>query len=240
MPAFLIGLATGRLATGRLAAGRAQRRLACALGIATLAMVALAASGSARAEDDEDETFEQGIIRGLLGGNSRPSIEYRERSPLVIPPNSDALPPPDASAAVNNPAWPQDPDKRKNRGPRRATAAIDSEREGARALRPDEMRRGTAAQPRDTRPALTQSDNEQARALRPSEYGDNRTIFNFFGSGKTAAAEAETFKGEPTRSRMTEPPPGYRTPSAAQPYREPKESAGSWFRAVNPFDRGTN
>ncbi len=226
MPAFLIG--------------RAQRRLACALGIATVAIVALSPLNGARADDDDDEPFEQGIIRSLLGGGSKPPIEYRERSPLVIPPNADALPPPDASSSANNPAWPQDPDKRKARsGPRRATAAIDGEREGGRNLRPEELRRGTGGAARDNKPALTQSDNEQGRAMRPAEYGDKRTIFNFF-SDKTANADAETFKSEPTRSRMTEPPPGYRTPSAAQPYREPKESAGSWFRAINPFDRGTN
>lgn len=217
----------------------AQRRCAFALSVVAVALIALAATG-ARADDDEDATFEQGIIRGLLGGSSKPPIEYRERSPLVIPPSADALPPPDATASVNNPAWPQDPDKRKpgSNKARRAMGAGEAEREGARNLRPDEMRRGAAAQPRDNKPASTQSDNEQARALRPAEYGENRSIFNFFKNEQTADAEA--FKSEPTRSKMTEPPAGYRTPSAAQPYREPKDAPGSWFRALNPFDRGAN
>jgi hypothetical protein len=68
--------------------------------------------------------------------------------------------------------------------------------------------------------------------------GDTTSLFGMFGSTVTGSAKPEVFAGEPTRSRLTEPPGGYRTPSASQPYAPPKDS-GSWFKPLNLFDRGT-
>ena len=74
--------------------------------------MALPVAAFAQQADDED-TFEQRIIKNILGGMGvdvgRAGIEYRERSPLVIPPTRD-LPPPQAagSAAMRNPAWPRE------------------------------------------------------------------------------------------------------------------------------------
>jgi hypothetical protein len=206
-----------------------------AAGAGGIALLSLTMAPPALAQEDEEETFEQSIIRNLLGGSSKGGIDYRERSPLVIPPSRD-LPPPDSVATVEGtPSWPRDPDQRK-RGPSGARPVIDSDRASARHLRPDEMRRGTVSGSRDTRPVVTESENQQGRPLRPSEYGETRSLFNFFATKK---AEAETFQGEPTRARMTEPPPGYRTPSASQPYQAPKDSPSTWYKALNPFDRGT-
>ena len=49
-------------------------------------------------DDDDDMTFEEKLIDNLmsgLGGKSmeKKGIEYRERSPLVVPPNLDLRPP---------------------------------------------------------------------------------------------------------------------------------------------------
>jgi hypothetical protein len=200
-----------------------------------IALLTLATSPAALAEEDNEETFEQSIIRNLLGGGSKPGIDYRERSPLVIPPARD-LPAPESGATVEStPSWPRDPDQRK-RVSTRSGPAIDGERSAARHLRPDEMRRGAVSGSRENRPHVTQSDNDQGRPLRPSEYGETRQLFNFFATQK---AEAETFKGEPARTRMTEPPAGYRTPVPSQPYQAPKDAPGSWYKAFNIFDRGT-
>jgi hypothetical protein len=212
-----------------------KRNLIGAAGACGVALLTLTVAPPALAEDDDEETFEQSIIRNLLGGGSKPGIDYRERSPLVIPPARD-LPPPDSGATVDGaPAWPRDPDQRK-RASTRAAPAGDGERSAARHLRPDEMRRGTVSASRDSKPYPTQSDNDQGRPLRPAEYGETRQLFNFFATQK---AEAQAFKGEPPRTRMTEPPTGYRTPVGSQPYQEPKEAPGSWFKAFNIFDRGT-
>jgi hypothetical protein len=208
--------------------------LICTASAFALALLTLTTAPAALAQDDEEETFEQSIIRNLLGGGSKPGIDYRERSPLVIPPSRELPAPESAAAVAGTPSWPRDPDQRKQAATRSAPA-IDGERSAARHLRPDELRRGTTAS-RDTRPHVTQSDNEQGRVLRPSEYGETRQLFNFFATQK---AEAETFKGEPARTRMTEPPTGYRTPTPTQPYQAPKDAPGSWFKAFNIFDRGT-
>jgi hypothetical protein len=79
------------------------------------------------------------------------------------------------------------------------------------------------------------SDNETGRPLRPSEYGSSRSLFDFWSK---PTASAEPFTSEPTRSRLTEPPAGYRTPASGQPYQAPKDDAGSWFKSLNIFDRG--
>src|SRR5207244_13452814 len=81
---------------------RALRFAAIALGIGLVM-----AAGPLRAADDEDEddkTFEEKIIEGIMRGigvtnMDNRGIEYRERSPLVVPPKLD-LPPPAATAAV--------------------------------------------------------------------------------------------------------------------------------------------
>jgi hypothetical protein len=212
-----------------------KRSLVGAAGAWGIALLTLTVAPAALAEDDDDETFEQSIIRNLLGGGSKSGLDYRERSPLVIPPGRD-LPPPESAAAVGGtPAWPRDPDQRK-RGSGGARPVIDTDREAARHLRPDELRRGTASGARDNRPVVTQSDNQQGRPLRPSEYGETRSLFNFFGTKK---AEVEAFKEEPARARMTDPPAGYRTPAPSQPYQAPKDSPSTWYKALNPFDRGT-
>ena len=105
-------------------------------------------AGTARAGDDEDEddkTFEEKIIEGIMkgiGGTNMENqgIDYRERSPLVVPPKLDLPPPAGTTADVKAPPnWPKDPDdarrkaaiaarKKANKDPREAAAASDAER----------------------------------------------------------------------------------------------------------------
>ena len=74
----------------------AFRFAAIALGIGLVM-----ASGPVRAagdDDEDDKTFEEKIIEGIMSGiggtnMENRGIEYRERSPLVVPPKLD-LPPP--------------------------------------------------------------------------------------------------------------------------------------------------
>src|SRR5437764_4704337 len=118
--------------------------LGCLCG--TLLALPVAASAK-QAQDDDDDTFEQRIIKNILGGMGvnvgQPGIDYRERSPLVIPPTRDLPPPQAAGTALRNPAWPREPDRKvvvRNRQNLRAT----SEDPGTDSvLTPDELRRGT-------------------------------------------------------------------------------------------------
>jgi hypothetical protein len=189
---------------------------------AALAAVIVVAGGmsNARAEDDEEDTktIDQKILNGILSSvglsKDRPNIEYRERSPLVVPPSRD-LPAPQTDAAAKNPAWPNDAgDKRRkeavaDRHRKNYNSAIDE----GRVLRADELTTGSTSSRRGADGARRTEDADQTM-LKPYEMGPNifsRGIFK-------GREETGTFTGEPPRSSLTEPPTGYRTPSASQPY----------------------
>src|ERR1700720_3134029 len=106
---------------------RGLRLAAVALGVG-LVMTA----GAARAQDeDEDDgkTFEEKVIEGIMAGiggtnMENRGIDYRERSPLVVPPKIDLPPPAGTTAEVKAPTWPKDPDE-----PRRKAAAAARKKE---------------------------------------------------------------------------------------------------------------
>jgi hypothetical protein len=147
-------------------------------------------------------------------------INYRERSPLVIPPNRE-LPPPERSdaAITSNPAWPKDPDveRRKALALMENNRNVSDEREREQnPLRPDQLTPGGRAKKKQART----DDGYEAPAsgfgsqLLPSELGFKG--FGSFFSGKKE--ESAKFTGEPPRDLLTDPPPGYQTPSPDQPY----------------------
>src|SRR6186997_714311 len=85
------------------------------LAVVALGIWLVVTAGAARAADDDedDKTFEEKVIEGIMAGiggtnMENRGIEYRERSPLVVPPKLD-LPPPAAAANVKAPNWPKDP-----------------------------------------------------------------------------------------------------------------------------------
>jgi hypothetical protein len=206
--------------------GRTARLSAAALGIGLLL-----ASGAARAGDDDedDKTFEEkiieGVMRGIGGTNmDNTGIEYRERSPLVVPPKID-LPPPAAAAEAKAPNWPKDPDEARRKA---AIAARKKEnkdpREAARILSPNELNaHRTAPSSNASSDSAVPGGNPGANAiLSPSQLGFEGGVFGMF---KGNTAEVAPFKGEPTRESLTQPPPGYQTPSPNFAYGTgPKES----------------
>ena len=188
------------------------------------------AAGAARAGDDDedDKTFEEKIIEGImsgLGGTNMENrgIEYRERSPLVVPPKLD-LPAPAASADVKAPNWPKDPDEQRRKA---AAAARKKEnkdpREAARILTPSELAVGkTAAPARTNNDPVQPGTSANNPVLSPSQLGYNGGFSGLFGGNKS---ETAPFKGEPTRESLTQPPGGYQTPSPNFAYGTgPKES----------------
>src|SRR5688500_962183 len=84
-------------------------RLAFTAMIGTTVMVA---SIPAQAQEEEDNGLDIQIIRRVLSAvglrDDKPPIDYRERSPLVVPPTT-SLPPP-MSGNVAAPNWPVDPE----------------------------------------------------------------------------------------------------------------------------------
>src|SRR6202045_1122802 len=96
---------------------RALRLAAIALGIG---LVMTAGVARAQEDDEDDKTFEEKIIEGIMAGvggtnMENKGIEYRERSPLVVPPKIDLPPPASASTTTIAPNWPKDPDEARRR-----------------------------------------------------------------------------------------------------------------------------
>src|SRR3979409_1454230 len=97
---------------------RALRLVVVALGVG-LVMTA----GAARAQEDEGEkTFEEKVIEGIMAGiggtnMENRGIDYRERSPLVVPPRLDLPPPEAAKGEIKDANWPKDPDEGKRKPP---------------------------------------------------------------------------------------------------------------------------
>jgi hypothetical protein len=172
-------------------------------------------------------------MTGIGGTNmENTGIEYRERSPLVVPPKID-LPPP-ASAAVEAPVpnWPKDPDVQKRKAAIAARKKDNKDpREASRVLTPSELAVGkTAPGKRSAEPDLPGNPGATA-ILSPSQLGYEGGFSGLFGGNKT---ESAPFKGEPTRDTLTMPPAGYQTPSPNFAYGTggPKESLNN--KIYNP------
>ena len=214
--------------------------LACLCGM----LLALPVAASAQqAQDDDEDTFEQKIIKNILGGMGvdigRPGIDYRERSPLVIPPTRDLPPPQAAGTAVRNPAWPREPDRKiAVRNKPNARASQDDPGTDS-ALTPDELRRGTNPRAgRVTDPSQTTGSIEEAnvgRPVSPSQLGSS-SIFNWNALMGTHLNEQAQFAGEPTRGSLTQPPPGYQTPSPNYAYGAGVDKGSGW-KIPNILDR---
>jgi hypothetical protein len=217
--------------------GIARAAIAC-----LLAGLVICASGvrPALAEEDDDELPDVKVLRGIMRGlglkrGDEANIEYRERSPLVVPPTRD-LPPPENPALVErNPAWPDDPDvSGRKEVAKRKKKAIDWEEEG-RALTPAELDKGVPRGGSSQSQAAAKPSEESMNQMRPSELGfkgfnNLRSLFGFEPKEETG-----TFEREPQRTDLTQPPPGYLTPSSNQPYGVNK--AESKPKAANPLDQ---
>jgi hypothetical protein len=209
-----------------------SRRLTRSLWLATVALSIgfVMASGPVRAadEDEDDKTFEEKIIEGIMrgiGGTNMENrgIEYRERSPLVVPPKLD-LPPPASADATAAPNWPKDPDDQRRKA---AIAARKKQNKdpvaAARILTPSELAAGKTVAPTRTNSDPVQPGTSATNSiLSPSQLGYTGGFSGMFGGNK---AETAPFKGEPTRETLTQPPTGYQTPSSSFAYGTgPKES----------------
>jgi hypothetical protein len=225
--------------TGLRAVFQAGAAISLALGVALLA-TALPARA---AEDDVplDKKVFRGILEGLgLRKDGEAMINYQERAPLVIPP-SRSLPPPERSDAVvaNNPAWPKDPDitRRKKQAEIDRNRNVSDERElEQNPLRPDQMTPGgnpRSAPRRTFGEANTATPGDRISAREMDQKGN-------FWSGMFGSKEDEVakFTREPPRAELTQPPPGYQTPSPEQPYGLSKGTTAFKPHIPTPEDHG--
>src|SRR5467141_697336 len=193
-------------------------RRALRLAVIALGIGVVMTAGAARAQEDEEDenTFEEKIIEGIMAGiggtnMENRGIDYRERSPLVVPPKIDLPPPATGSAEVKN--WPKDPDEARRKA---AIAARKKDtkdpREASRVLMPSELDKRAPKTSTAGGDSVDQpGGNPGANAiLSPSQLGYTGGFSGMFGGNK---AEVAPFKGEPTRESLTQPPSGYQTPS---------------------------
>jgi hypothetical protein len=220
---------------------QARLRLAALSGLLGIAVVAACAPGMARAEDDEnsdsiwnlDRRIFRDVMRGIgLRDGSEPVIDYRERSPLVLPPSRE-LPPPEANA-VRNPAWPVDPDatRRREAAAKKQTnpRGYDADYE-SRALLPSELNKPGSG---SNKPGTAASVDAEGNAMSNAQLGYFGGLFSNGLNWDNNKNEVGTFTQEPPRTALTEPPAGYQTPSPAQPYGVTKRVQAS--KAANVMD----
>ena len=193
------------------------------------------AAPAARAQDDADDDeidldLEQQDLRGIVRGLGlrdattpasniasarrwwcRRAATCRRRRP---------------SAPPKDPAWPNDPDVKRAQGSaeaERKNAGSDVEpdvddRAAAAPERAEPCRRGAAPPAADQRAERRQRCRRRAGCT-PSELGYFGGLFTAsLGLRRLRNEEPATFTSEPPRTSLTEPPPGYQTPSPAQPY----------------------
>ena len=197
-------------------------------------------AGVARAQDDDedDKTFEEKIIEGIMAGiggtnMENRGIEYRERSPLVVPPRLDLPPPETVKSEIKDPNWPKDPDEARRKAAIKARKKAKPDPiESARVLTPSELNAAKTAPEARTNNDPVQPGVSNNPSLSPSQLGFTGSFSSFFGGNK---AETAPFKGEPTRESLTQPPVGYQTPSPNFAYGTgPKESLNN--QPYNPND----
>ncbi len=196
-----------------------------------LGAVLLASSLPARAGDgdsDDSVPIDTQVMRGIMSGlglkrDGEAGIDYSERAPLVIPAKR-ALPPPENSSAAiaKNPAWPNDPDikraKQEAAEARNRPNADEQLRLDESALRPEQMTPGRkpARVTHRSDDGYRPSPNGSGSQISPKQLGDRGNWFsNMFAKDEPDTA---SFTGEAPRTALTEPPPGYQTPSPDQPY----------------------
>jgi hypothetical protein len=224
-----------------------------ALRLAAVPLVIGLSASAARAGDD-DRTFSEkikdsfyGTIRGTNMDNR--GIDYRERSPLVVPPTLDLPPPAAATTEAQIANWPKDPDERqrkaiiaakKKNAPPPGRVLVTTAGTAAPPAQPINI-----APPADEAPTSTPNPSVIHQTNNPNGSGntdpvndqagdlfnggfvkslgvsDSLGIGNLFGNkGESVPIQPGT---EPMREALTQPPAGYQTPSPNYVYGlEPK------------------
>jgi hypothetical protein len=185
-----------------------------ALALATIGFAGNAAWAQAAAPEEDDIedhilNTDKKMLNAILapfglGSAAAPEITYRERSPLVVPRGRD-LPPP--GKAAKNGDWPIEPEVKAKR---EATALRKSGRDPA-LVDPAKPISGTREASKTGHTGTWQDDPKA-----PKDEG----FFSMLMSGRLKGTweEVGKFEGEPPRTSLVDPPPGYLTPSPVAPY----------------------
>lgn len=205
--------------------------LACVAGALALSL----AAGPALAADDEEELPELQFLKRMFGITDPGPIEYRERSPLVVPPTRN-LPSPEQVSAESNPAWPQDATRSPKKKKEQKVSVTDKQvNDAGRPISPYDLDKGRKAGA-GLSPTSAAAANERGAPLPPDQLGYKGGLFGGLFKDQNKD-EVATFTGEAPRTNLTAPPTGYMTPSPNYPY-----GLSAKKEAPKPFkleDRGT-
>lgn len=201
-------------------------RGSCAALLLATGIAVLAIPGSARAGDASDSTsfYQMTFGRvlesfGLKKGDDSGDIHYGERPPLVLPSSRD-LPPPEKKEATLGPNWPKDPDVKRRKlieEQEKHRMTSDQREHEQNPLSPSELAPGPRPRGVQTVNTGSGSTGDSGGVLSPSALGFKGGLLDKMFHPKKDSDVAQ-FTGEPPRSELTEPPPGYQTPSPDQPY----------------------
>jgi len=190
----------------------------------------------------------QGLLdigRFMLGlpAEEKPAIDYRERAPIVVPPQMTMRPPADAAAPDQRRAnWPQDPDvmaRRKASADAGKPVMVDAVT-GHEIGGP--VRRLTPAQIRDGRVA-----GQEIGGVAQRPRYDDKDFHNVMGglttlremdkrSEATASADGSLDRSEPRREFLTDPPTGLRQPAANAAFKATREGDLGARKDPHPLD----
>ena len=180
---------------------------------AGLAAGIVSASAPAQAADDGYDNVFSSVLTavGVMPPSRTPEIEYRERSPLVVPPKT-ALAAPVPVGSARPASWPNDPDiARRKKADEEARAPMEDlfarSRDGV--ISKGEMARGRT----DAAPARVPGDcdgfannNRSCNLVSPDQLKADGEKFEAALGGQK---EVITAGVEPERVYLTQPPKGY-------------------------------
>jgi hypothetical protein len=179
-----------------------------------LLLIGVAAHPTAARAEEGNQTLRQifGLVTGDTGQKDTDGIDYRERPPLVLPPKM-SLPPPQASVAAQNPAWPNDPDVgrvKKLKAEAKAPARQVNEATANPHISQAELERGRIAATEPTTPQQNACDNSTAPECLYTPWAILKKVTN---DSNAPSKEVLVPGEEPAREYLTEPPPGFRKPT---------------------------
>ena len=196
-------------------ASRLLRAPGALAGVAGVFLLIGAASHPTPARAEEgNQTLRQvfGLITGDTGQKDTDGIDYRERPPLVLPPNM-ALPPPQMSAEKPDPAWPNDPDVgrvKKLKAESKAPVRQVNEATANPHISQAELEKGRVAAGNPTSPQQNACDYSTAPECLYTPW----SVLKKVTTDSNAPSNDVLVPGEePPREYLTEPPPGPRKPT---------------------------
>ncbi len=182
--------------------------------LATAAVLALTVTVAAPARAQVMDSLLSAI--GLKPTEEAPEIDYRERAPLVVPPQMK-LRPPEAPPSERSSQWPTDPDVARRAAEAKAARiprpnARESDIGQGKLMRPGDVPGGRT--PRSTGPQEP-APHDMERTLSGSGWvhPDKLRSMGVQSRPETALVAGQ----EPPRRYLTDPPTGLRVPSDRGP-----------------------